>query len=175
MWLIISQIFSKYKFPIIGIVIVSSIIGWGVLHYKNMESELNKNKITISQLNADLSVAKQTNVLLESTVKIQSDINQKYLTTMQQLQHNVDIALAKSKVVTMPIPKDAPAGTKPTQMTIDAAAIQQPEVTQTYINIQTKDQLRCIEISTGSKLTQDEKNGTKQNSYCQSYINVLRN
>jgi len=58
---------------------------------------------------------------------------------------------------------------------INKIALRKPQVVEKIINNATVDAFRCLEVATGSKLTQEEMYGDKVNKECPSLINFSTN
>ena len=54
-------------------------------------------------------------------------------------------------------------------------AAEKPAIVEKAINTGTKNALRCIELASGSPLTEGEKNGTETNKECPSLLNPTTN
>ena len=137
------------------IVFVLTTVGGAYVYVKKIQNDLR-----VSQENN----AKQEIAIQEQQKLIEQQIedNKAIVTSMNELKDTNDVLQNSIKDLNDKFHKVNASGEK---RDIGALATQKPNLVERVINTAGKNALRCVEIASGSPLTDKEKNATRKSQY----------
>lgn len=121
----------------------------------------------IQALQGQLAAAEEVQQRLEGVIEEQQlvlDKNAEDMKKMQELNKEVSDKFTESQQVVNDL------NSKFYKANLAKLASSLPTETEMKINRGTKDALRCNELVTGAKLTNDEKSGKVQNNMCSDFL-----
>tara|TARA_B100000470_G_C19736026_1_gene366846 strand:- start:505 stop:996 length:492 start_codon:yes stop_codon:yes gene_type:complete len=137
------------------IVFVLTTVGGAYVYVKKIQNDLRVSQ----ENNAKLELATQEQ---QKLIEQQIEDNKAIVTSMNELKDTNDVLQNSIKDLNDKFHKVNASGEK---RDIGALATQKPNLVERVINTAGKNALRCVEIASGSPLTDKEKNATRKSQY----------
>ena len=137
------------------IVFVLTTVGGAYVYVKKIQNDLRVSQ----ENNAKLELATQEQ---QKLIEQQIEDNKAIVESMNELKDTNDVLQNSIKDLNDKFHKVNASGEK---RDIGALATQKPNLVERVINTAGKNALRCVEIASGSPLTDKEKNATRKSQY----------
>ena len=137
------------------IVFVLTTVGGAYVYVKKIQNDLRVSQ----ENNAKLELATQEQ---QKLIEQQIEDNKAFVGSMNELKETNNVLQDSIKDLNDKFHKVNASGEK---RDIGALATQKPNLVERVINTAGKNALRCVEIASGSPLTDKEKNATRKSQY----------
>jgi hydroxylamine reductase (hybrid-cluster protein) len=125
----------------------------------------------VTGLRADLAVSEMNNKTLQDSIEAQTELLEQMKADIEHIQQINKELIEQNEKQRQDV---ANLASKFDKRDIGVLAAEKPELVQKLVNRGTKNAMRCLEIASGSPLTDEEKNAktpTEANRECPSLIN----
>jgi hypothetical protein len=144
-------------YSIFSIMLLTAMLG-GYFYYKDTQKRLVENADKLAKQEIVIQQQQAINEQINLDISKQNILRQQVNKSISQAQLNIETVRKQFSTHTDEVTGEV--------TTLSKAALAQPIIIERTINISTKDQFRCFEILSGSKLTPEEQNGQQINTIC---------